>query len=88
MREFSLLGVDTHVHIGARSSQEGIWAWPNGTPLNYSAWQNDKATDSERCAYMDINTGLWVPQDCEVKTAFVCKKVLKKEGSMKEKILN
>ena len=70
-------GVDTHIHIGALySGKVWYWLWPR-TNLDVTAWKNGAApsgTRSEKCAYMNVNTGLWAPQDCKAGTAFVCEK--------------
>merc|ERR1712013_454490 len=74
------VGVDTHIHIGARHYHHGkswIWFWPESS-LNFTAWyQGSSPRDGsvfKGCAYMNVNNGMWTPQKCSQGTAFVCEK--------------
>ena len=75
-------GVDTYIHIGARSNGTmWNWLWPQSA-LNFTNWPKHETLSGageKRCAYMNVNTGLWAPQDCGVGTAFVCEKVIGEE---------
>ena len=79
-------GVDTYIHIGAHATEENVpswnWIWPPSV-LNFTAWKEGKTpsgTGGKRCAYMNVNTGLWAPQDCEEGTAFVCEKLMEEKS--------
>ena len=78
--KYIFTGVDTHIHIGARHYHHGkswIWFWPESS-LNFTAWyQGSSPRDGsvfKGCAYMNVNNGMWTPQECGQGTAFVCEK--------------
>jgi len=73
------IGVDTHIHIGVRNyctPSCWSWFWPESS-LNFTAFPASKAPGGsvdKGCAYMNVNTGMWTPQECGQGTAFVCEK--------------
>ena len=70
--------MDTYAFIGARdTATEGVWTWPSGLVVGgYANWKTGQPSGGagKNCAYMDVNTGEWVGEDCEYPTAYVCKK--------------
>ena len=69
--------MDTYAFIGARDAEtEGTWTWPAGEAVEFTNWAGGQPSggSGKNCAYMDINTGEWVAEDCDYASASVCKK--------------
>ena len=85
MSDDTFSDVASNIHIGALATKEEVptwnWLWPQST-LNFTAWEEGtilNGTEGNRCAYMNVNTGLWGTQDCGEETAFVCEKAIGEE---------
>ena len=71
--------VDSAPWVGAQRDQSNNWFWSDGTPWDYSNWQNGGPNavnfGLEDCAHVlpKAFDGKWNDKPCSFKTTFVCK---------------
>ena len=66
-----------YIWLGATdSSEEGTWAWTDGTAFNYTNWYSGEGSDgsNHNCLAMDVNSypGKWFDQGCFDSNWCIC----------------
>uniref|UniRef100_A0A914QSU2 C-type lectin domain-containing protein n=1 Tax=Panagrolaimus davidi TaxID=227884 RepID=A0A914QSU2_9BILA len=58
--------------IGLRKMDNNIWAWTDGTELEYPNWGYDEPKPDMNCGAMAFAGGKWSAQNCSTVKPFVC----------------
>ncbi|XP_068603912.1 macrophage mannose receptor 1 [Brachionichthys hirsutus] len=59
--------------IGLYKNHEGEWMWIDNSVVDYTNWKS-RRPNSEPCAIMDSQTGLWSTANCNLVKSYICKR--------------